>query len=300
MGGIMGRLFHEFAVVISVAILISGVVALSLSPMLASRLLKSERETKHHALYRATERAFDAFRDAYGWSLRGVLRHRYATLAVAAGTLVATVYLYGFVPKGFIPSQDIGLLQGSTEGPQDISFEAMAKMQRQVADVIASDPNIEAYTSNIGAGGFGGSMNAGRLNIRLKPRHERDATPEQIIDGLRPRLNAIPGIRTYLQNPPLVRIGGMSSRSLYQFTLQGPEIDALYRTGADFERRMRTVPGLVDVTSDLQLNNPQVTVHIDREMASRLNVTAEERAYLERRLAELETRARVGLGRSGF
>jgi HAE1 family hydrophobic/amphiphilic exporter-1 len=274
MSGIMGRLFHEFAVVISVAILISGLVALSLTPMLSSRMIKSEHGRRHNWLYRMTERGFDAIRNAYGWSLRGVLRQRVLTLIVAVGTLVATVYLYGFVPKGFIPSQDIGTLSGSTEAPQDISFEGMTKMQRQVAAVIAADPNVAAYSSNIGSG-FGGSGNAGRFNIRLKPRTERTLTPEQVIEGLRPKLNAIPGIRTYLQNPPLVRIGGMFSRSLYQFTLQGPDVAELYRTGGEFEARMRTLPMLVDVTSDLQLNNPQVTVKIDRDMASRLDVTAE-------------------------
>jgi hydrophobic/amphiphilic exporter-1 (mainly G- bacteria), HAE1 family len=275
MGGIMGRLFHEFAVVISVAILISGFVALSLSPMLASRMIKSEHGVKHNWMYRVTERGFDAMRDAYGWSLRGVLKHRFITLVVAIGTLFATVYLYGFVPKGFIPSQDTGILSGSTEAPQDISYDGMARMQRQVAAVIGSDPSVAAYSSNIGAGGGGSSSNAGRFNIRLKPRTERIMTPEQVIEGLRPKLNAIPGIRTYLQNPPLVRIGGMMTRSLYQFTLQGPDIPELYRSGAEFEKRMRTIPELVDVTSDLQLNNPQVTVKIDRDMASRLNVTAD-------------------------
>ncbi len=274
MSGIMGRLFHEFAVVISVAILISGVVALSLTPMLASRMIKSEHGRRHNWMYRGIERGFDAIRNAYGWSLRGVLRQRILTLIVAVGTLAATVYLYGFVPKGFIPSQDTGTLSGTTEAPQDISFEGMTKMQRQVAGVIAADPNVAAYSSNIGSG-FGGSGNAGRLNIRLRPRTERILTPEQVIEGLRPKLNAIPGIRTYLQNPPLVRIGGMMTRSLYQFTLQGPDIAELYQAGGDFERRLRTLPMLVDVTSDLQLNNPQITVKIDRDMASRLNVTAD-------------------------
>ena len=274
MSGIMGRLFHEFAVVISVAILISGFVALSLTPMLASRMIKSEHGRKHNWLYRITERGFDASRDAYGWSLRLVIRHRFVTLLVALGTLAATVYVYGFVPKGFIPSQDTGTLSGSTEASQDISFEGMSRLQRQVAAVIGTDKNVAAYSSSVGSG-MGGSGNAGRLNIRLTPRTERNLTPEQVIEGLRPKLSAIPGIRAFLQNPPLVRIGGMASRSLYQFTLQGPDIEELYRAGAEFEKRMRTLPLLVDVTSDLQLNNPKVTVNIDREMASRLNVTAD-------------------------
>jgi HAE1 family hydrophobic/amphiphilic exporter-1 len=268
MGGIMGRLFHEFAVVISVAILISGFVALSLTPMLGSRILKPEHESRS-LFYRASEGGFQAMRNAYGWGLRGVLRHRFLTLAIAVGTLAATIYLYGFVPKGFIPSQDIGILSGTTEAPQDVSFEGMVKMQQQVADILRASPDIEGFISNVSSG------NSGRFSIRLKPRSERKVTPEQVIESLRPKLNALPSIRTYLQNPPLVRIGGMMTRSLYQFTLQGPDIAQLYRVGADFEQRMRAIPELVDVTSDLQLNNPQVTVNIDRDVASTLNITAD-------------------------
>jgi HAE1 family hydrophobic/amphiphilic exporter-1 len=265
MSGIMGRLFHEFAVVIIVAILISGVVALSLTPMLGSRMLKPQSESTS-TFYRVTEKGFQATRDAYGWTLRGVLRHRFITLLVAVGTLVATIYLYGFVPKGFVPSQDQGMLSGSTEGPQDISFEGMVKLQQQVTKVLRASPYVDAFMSNVSGG------NAGRFMVRLKPRSERSATPEQIIESLRPKLNALPSIKTYLQNPPLIRIGGMQTRSLYQFTLQGPDLDQLYGAGADFEKRMRAIPGLVDVSSDLQLNNPEVTVKIDRDLASSLNV----------------------------
>jgi HAE1 family hydrophobic/amphiphilic exporter-1 len=265
MSGIMGRLFHEFAVVIIVAILISGVVALSLTPMLGSRMLKPQSESTS-TFYRVTEKGFQATRDAYGWTLRGVLRHRFITLLVAVGTLVATIYLYGFVPKGFVPSQDQGMLSGSTEGPQDISFEGMVKLQQQVTKVLRASPYVDAFMSNVSGG------NAGRFMVRLKPRSERSATPEQIIESLRPKLNALPSIKTYLQNPPLIRIGGLQTRSLYQFTLQGPDLDQLYGAGADFEKRMRAIPGLVDVSSDLQLNNPEVTVKIDRDLASSLNV----------------------------
>jgi HAE1 family hydrophobic/amphiphilic exporter-1 len=268
MSGIMGRLFHEFAVVISVAILISGFVALSLTPVLGSRILRPEHENTN-AFYRITEGGFVAMRNAYDWTLRGVLRYRFLTLVVAVGTLIATIYLYGYVQKGFIPNQDIGILSGTTEGPQDVSFEGMVKLQKQVADILHASPHIDAFVSNVPSG------NAGRFNIRLKPRGERRLTPEQIIESLRPQLNAIPSIRTYLQNPPLVRIGGMMTRNLYQYTLQGPDVSELYRVGADFEKLMRSIPGLVDVTSDLQLNNPQVTVNIDRDRASALNVTSD-------------------------
>jgi HAE1 family hydrophobic/amphiphilic exporter-1 len=266
MSGIMGRLFHEFAVVIIVAILISGLVALSLTPMLGSRILKPQSENTS-AFYRVTERGFQAMHNAYSWTLHGVLRHRFITLLVAVGTLAATIYLYGFVPKGFVPSQDQGMLSGSTEAPQDISFEGMVKLQQQVNKTLRSSPYVDAFMSNVSGG------NAGRFMVRLKPRSERSATPEQVIESLRPKLNAIPSMKTYMQNPPLIRIGGMMTRSLYQFTLQGPDLDQLYRVGADFEKRMRAIPGLDDISSDLQLNNPQVVVKIDRDAASSLNVT---------------------------
>jgi hydrophobic/amphiphilic exporter-1 (mainly G- bacteria), HAE1 family len=275
MSGIMGRLFHEFAVTISVSILISGFVSLSLTPMLCSRFLKLPGEHQN-AFQRSSERVFDGMRDLYGWSLRGVLRHPALTMLMAAGTLVATVYLYGVVPKGFIPNQDTGQIQGSTEAPQDISFDAMVKREQEVADIIGKDPDVDAFSSSVGGGGGGVSGgNAGRVFMRLKPRKVRQSTPEQIIERLRPKLNAIPGIRTYLQNPPLVRIGGQVSRSLYQYTLQAPEIDVLYRSATEFEKRMRKVPGLTDVNSDLQISSPQVIVDIDRDRASALGLTAD-------------------------
>jgi HAE1 family hydrophobic/amphiphilic exporter-1 len=266
MGGIMGRLFHEFAVVIMVAIIISGVVALSLTPMLGSRILKPQSE-RTSTFYRVTEKGFQGMYNAYGWTLRGVLRHKFITLLFAIGTLLATVYLYGFVPKGFIPNEDQGMLSGSTEAPQDISFDAMVKAQERVTKVLRANPSVDAFMSFVQGG------NAGRFMVRLKPRNERKQTPEQIIDALRPKLNAIPTIKTYLQNPPPIRIGGTMTRSLYQYTLQGPDLDQLYKVGSDFEKRMREIPELVDVSSDLQLNNPEVTVKIDRDLASSLNIT---------------------------
>jgi HAE1 family hydrophobic/amphiphilic exporter-1 len=275
MSGIMGRLFHEFAVTISVAILISGFVSLSLTPMLCSRFLKPPGG-RQNVFQRASEKVFDGMRDLYGWSLRGVLRHRFLTILMSAGTLVATIYLYGLVPKGFIPNQDTGQIQGSTEAPQDISFDAMVQRQQEVADILAKDPDTDAFSSSVGGGGGGVSGgNAGRVFMRLKPRAVRRSTPEQVIERLRPQLNAIPGIRTYLQNPPLVRIGGQVTRSLYQYTLQAPEIDVLYRAADDFEKRMRAVPGLTDVNSDLQISSPQVIVDIDRDRASALGLTAD-------------------------
>jgi HAE1 family hydrophobic/amphiphilic exporter-1 len=277
MGGIIGRLFHEFAVVIMVSILISGFVSLSLTPMLCSRFLKPPKE-KHNALYMASERVLDGMFNLYRWTLNGVIRHRILTLAAAATTLIATIYLYGVLPKGFIPNQDTGQLFGSTELPQDASFDAMVKSQREVAKIVAEDPNVDGFFSAVSAagGGPGGSGNTGRLQLRLKPRDQRQLTPEQIIEELRPKLNAVRGIRTYLQNPPLIRIGGMQSRSLYQYTLQSLDLDQLYKASIDFEKRMKEIPGLSDVNSDLQIASPEVILDIDRDRASALGVTADQ------------------------
>jgi HAE1 family hydrophobic/amphiphilic exporter-1 len=275
MAGIVGRLFHEFAVVISVAILISGFVSLSLTPMLCSRFLKPPTE-EHGKLFRATERGFDAMRDAYRWSLNGVIRHRFVTLMTAVVTLALTVYLYGLVPKGFIPSQDTDQINASTEYAQDASFEAMARVQQQVAAVVAANPNVDAFFSRVGGGGNNGAGNSGNMQIRLKPRAERTLTPEQIMDQMRPLTDVIPGVRTYFQNPPLVRIGGQQTRSLYQYTLQAQDLNELYRSSQQFEKRLKEIPGLMDVNSDLLIASPEVIVDIDRDHASSLGVTADQ------------------------
>jgi HAE1 family hydrophobic/amphiphilic exporter-1 len=278
MGGIVGRMFHEFAVVIMVAILISGFVSLTLTPMLCSRFLRPPTE-KHGALYRSTDKIFDGMLAAYRWSLNGVIRHRALTMMVAAGTVVATVYLYRIMPTGFIPSQDTGQISGTTEFAQDASFSQMQRLQQQVAAIVSQDTeNIEAFASRTNSGGAyqQGSGNSGQLQIRLRPRSERTKTPEQIIEELRPKLNVIPGVRVFLQNPPLIRIGGFQSRSLYQYTLQSLDLDELYRAAGDFEKRMREIPELTDVSSDLNIASPLVVVDIDRDRASALGLTAEQ------------------------
>jgi HAE1 family hydrophobic/amphiphilic exporter-1 len=295
MGGILGRLFHEFAAVIIVAILISGFVSLSLTPMLCSRFMKPP--TRHHnALYRSSERVFDGMRDFYRWTLGGVIRHRFATLMVAAGTVVATVFLYGFMPKGFIPNQDTDQLGGFTEMPQEASFASMVRLQQQAAAVIGADSNVDAYFSLVNAqGGNQGSGNSGRLQLRLKPRAQRRLTPEQIIEELRPKLDKLPGIRTYLQNPPLIRVGGQQTRTVYQYTLQAQDLDELYSAAGTFEKRMTEVPGLFDVNSDLQISSPEVVVDIDRDRASAMGVTADQiegglyDAFGERQVSDIYT-----------
>ena len=275
MSGIIGRLFHEFAVTIMVAILISGFVSISLTPMLCSRFLKPPSEEHHNALYRASEKVLDGMRDVYAWMLGGVMRHRPFTMLVALGTLVATGYLLVITPKGFIPPQDTGLLNGTIEAGQDISYDAMMALQQRVAAIVAQDPNIDVFGSFMGAGS-NQPINQGCFFIRLTPRSQRKLTPEQIIEELRPKLAAVPGVRVYLTNPPMVRIGGQQTRSLYQFTLQSPDLNALYASAADFEKRLRTVPGLSDVNSDLQIASPVLSVDIDRNRASSLGVTEEQ------------------------
>ncbi len=294
MGGIIGRLFHEFAVTIMVAILISGFVSISLTPMLCSRFLRPALG-RHNSLHRFSEQILDGMVSAYSWALRGVMRHRAATMIIAAGTLAATVYLSALVPKGFIPNQDIRQLQGNTEARQDISFDAMVRLQQQTAAAIASDPNIEAFISFMGTGNQQGSVNQGRFFLRLTPRTERKLSPEQVIDELRPKLDAVTGMRTYLSNPPLVRIGGNQTRSLYQFALQSTDLDALYRGTAEFEKRMRMLPGLSDVNSDMQISSPMLNVDIDRDRASSLGVTEEQienalyNAYGQRQVSTIYT-----------
>jgi HAE1 family hydrophobic/amphiphilic exporter-1 len=199
-----------------------------------------------------------------------------ATLILSGLILVATVYLFIIIPKGFLPSEDTGQIIGFTEANQGISFEAMQKRQKAVAAVISEDPHVEAFMSSIGPSGSSPASNTGRLNIRLKPRKERDRSADEIIQDLRPKLSAIPGIQVFLQNPPPVRIGGRLTKSQYQFTLQGTDLDALYRYAPALEARLKQIPGLQDVTSDLQIKNPQVNIEINRDKASLLGVTAQQ------------------------
>jgi HAE1 family hydrophobic/amphiphilic exporter-1 len=274
MSGIVGRMFHEFAVVISVAILISGAVSLSLTPMMCSRFLKPPAE-KHGALYNLFERFFDGMREVYKWSLAAVIRHRMATVAVFLGTIGATYYFYTRLPLGFIPSQDTGQLSGSTEFAEDASFDVMARLQQEVAKIVAANPNVDTFFSNVGTNNNNGA-NGGRFQIRLKPRDQRTDTPEQIIEQLRGPANSIPGVRAVFQNPPLIRIGGQQSRSLYQYTLQAQDLEELYAAAAAFQRGMEEIPGLIDVNSDLKISSPLVVVDIDRDRASALGVNAEQ------------------------
>ncbi len=272
--GILGRLLHEFAVTIGVAILVSGFVSLTLTPMLCSRFLRPPGAVKHGRLYLATERVFRGMFDAYDWTLKGVLRHRLATLMVSLVLLVATIYIFVRTPKGFLPSEDSGLMIGFTQAQQGISVQAMREHQRAVVAVVDRDPNVMTTFSLAGAGFAGFAGNSGIFFVHLKPHPERRLSTDEVIAELRPKLFTIPGVLAFMQNPPPIQIGGRLTKSPYQFTLQGPDTQELYRDAGVLEARMRALPGLQDVTTDLQIANPQVNVEIDRAKAAALGVTA--------------------------
>lgn len=297
MGGLTGRLLREFAVTISVAILVSGFVSLSLSPMLCSRFMKSHKTERHGRLYTIFENGFELMLRLYESSLRTVLRYRFATLVFSVFLIFFTVYLFRTVPGDFIPSSDIGQIRGSTEAIEGISFESMIEHQKKVAEVIQKDPAVEHVMSAAGAGRNRITSNSGTLLVKLKPKSERKDTPDDIIRRLRPELAKIPGIKVYLQNPPAIRIGGNVSKGLYQYTLQSTDIKELYDWAPVIEKQMKDVPGLLDVSTDLQISGPQIFVDIDRKKAGALGITARQiqnslyNAYGSRQISTIYTSA---------
>ncbi|OGP86133.1 MAG: acriflavine resistance protein B [Deltaproteobacteria bacterium RBG_16_54_11] len=276
MGGIIGRLLHEFAVTIGIAILISGVVSLTLTPMLCSRFLRPAHSERHTRIYDLSERWFDGILGGYDRSLKIILEHRFATLVVSGLIFVATIFLFVIIPKGFLPSEDIGQIFGFTEAVQGISFDSMKEHQLKVAAIVRQDPNVGSFMSGVGPVGTLIGSNTGRVFIRLKPRSERSLSADEVIQELRPKLAQIPGVRAFLQNPPPIRIGGTLSKSQYQFTLQSPNTKDLYDYAPLLEAKLRELPILQDVTSDLQIKNPQVNIEINRDKASALGVTAQQ------------------------
>ncbi|HYO80274.1 MAG TPA: efflux RND transporter permease subunit [Bryobacteraceae bacterium] len=273
MGGIVGRLLQEFAVVISVAILVSGVVSLTLTPMLASRFLSHKGPHETGRLFKWSERQFDRMVRGYERSLHWALKGRLAMLLLSFVLIGVTGWLFAIIPKGFFPTEDTGFLMASTEAAEDTSFEQMMDYQQRVADVVARNPYVAAYQSSAGGGPGGGGTNQGRVFIRLKKRSERPGA-EEISQQIRGELMKIPGVNTFVQVPPAIRLGGNMSRSLYQFTLQDTDIQRLYTWSPRIEQALTRVPGLLDVTSDLRISSPQITVEIDRDKARTLGLTA--------------------------
>ena len=272
MGGIVGRLLHEFAVVIGAAVIVSGVVSLTLTPLLCSRFLRPPREA-HGRVYAASERVFTGMLATYDRSLRLAMRHPRFTLGIFFATLVLTGYLFMIIPKGFIPNEDTGQIFAFTEASQDISFEGMMEHQLKVAGIVGQQPYVNSYFSAIGASGSSVVMNTGRIFMRLKPTSERP-TADEIVKDLRRKTSGIPGINVYPQVLPTIRIGGQLTKGQYQYTLQDADLQTLYHWAPILFERIKGLPGFLDVNSDLQITSPQVLVEIDREKAAALGVTA--------------------------
>ena len=308
MGGIIGRLLHEFSVVIMMAVLVSGFVSLTLTPMLCSRFIRPQHERKHGRVYMALERFFDRLLKRYDDSLQWALRHRVFVMRFSVVILFITVWQFMIIPKGFLPEVDSSSLNGYTLAQQGISFDAMKEHQDELNKILMADPNRKGFFSSLGT--VSGGTNSGFVFMHLLPPSERPEVPSQtmlrlirkygnvpvvgsvlrataplfkhhpdineVLQELRGKVNSIPGIAVYLRNPPPIQIGGQVTNSPYQLTLQSPDTEELYRVATDFELKMEALPDLTDVTSDLQIKNPQVDVNIDRDKASALGVNAEQ------------------------
>lgn len=276
MGGIVGRVFREFAVTISVAIIVSGFVSLTLTPMLCARILKAH--DPHHRpnfVLRGFEAGFDAVLRGYEWALDRVLAYKSVMLFVTLATLGLTIWLYMIVPKGFFPQEDTGFLSGTTEAATDTSFEAMSARQKILSDILREDPAVDFVNSTVGSGGPNSTANYGRLFVGLKPKNERDSA-QVVIARLRQKSLQVPGLQAFFQSIQNLNIGGRPSKSQYQYTLQSGDTESLYRVAPEMRDRIAKVPGLLDVTTDLYIKNPQLTIDIDREKAAVYGVTAEQ------------------------
>jgi HAE1 family hydrophobic/amphiphilic exporter-1 len=270
MGGLVGRLLHEFAVTIIVAILISGFVSLTLTPMLCSRFLRFDPEARHGVLYRAFEWGFTALARGYDATLRVSLRYKFSTLMVAVAMLGGTIYLFFTIPTGFIPSTDTGYLVGQTLAGQDISAQAMARHQRALSALIQQDPNVgSVYVSS-------GDSNQGFAFMILKPRKERPLAAEQVLAELRGKLGQIPGIQIFMQNPPAITLSGQNIRALYQMVIQSSNLQEIYDWVPKLTARMQALPGILDINTDLQVRSPQLKVDIDRDRANSLGISAQQ------------------------
>jgi hydrophobe/amphiphile efflux-1 (HAE1) family protein len=279
MGGLLGRLLHEFAVTITASILVSGLVSITLTPMLCSRFLKaaavSHSAAIHGRLFNATERGFNAMLGFYERTLSISLKHKGKTVAIAALMAVLTAVWATLLPQGFIPTDDTGLVTVSTEASQDVSFEEMCRHQQAAAAIVARNSAVRSFMSSVAGGGGISTTNNGRFVIRLKPRNERPHAAE-VVAQLRAQLAAVPGLRCFPQVPPSIRIGGISTKSQYQFSLFGSNLDELYLAAQDFEQKVRAIPELVDVNTDLLITSPQLRIEMDRDRAASLGVTPQQ------------------------
>ncbi len=274
MGGIIGRLFREFAVTLSLAVLISGVVSLTLTPMMCSRFLR--HQTRHGVFYNFIERVFDGMVAFYERTLAIALRFRFFTLLTFLATVAVTVYLYIVIPKGLFPQQDTGLIIGMADAAQDVSFDEMYQRQQAINGVVLHDPNVQSFTAYVGAGAGGQTGNSSRAYINLKPWGERKLTAQQVIEELRPKLAAVPGVRLYLQAAQDIRIGGRLSRTMYEYTLQDPDLGELYAWAPRVLDRLKKIPQLRDVATDQQMAGTTATLVIDRDKAAMYGIEPQQ------------------------
>ena len=277
MGGIVGRLLHEFAVTIVLTILISGFVSVTLTPMLCSRFLKPGKASEHGRFYQWSENAFDRVQSAYERSLKWSITHGRFTLGLFAVSLLATVALFYIAKEDFIPSVDTGQIQVATEAADRVSFDSMVRMQRQMADIAQRDPNVQSVVSSVGSGGGPRSSgtNIGSMLLKLKDLSKRKLSADEIIQELRPKLQGIPGINAYMQNPPSIRVGGQQSKSTYQYVLQDTNQQELDSTALKLLAALQRAPGFADVTTDMDLNAPAANVDIDRDQAAAHGVSVQ-------------------------
>jgi HAE1 family hydrophobic/amphiphilic exporter-1 len=273
MGGVLGRLLHEFAVTIAAAILVSGFVSLTLTPMLCSRFLTPPKSQRHGRMYQVTERGFDAMLAGYKRSLAFVMRHRPATMVFSLVILAVTAYLFKAIPKGFLPTEDTGQIVLFTQAAQGISYDAMEQHTKALMDIVKADPNVDSFFAGIGGGGPMGGLNSGIMFVRLKDHRKLNA--DQVIEDLRPKVSQIPGMLVFIQNPPPIQLTAHFTKAIYQLTLQSPHIKELYRYAPMLENRMRAIKDLTDVNSDLQIKNPQVSIAIDRDKARAMGISAQ-------------------------
>jgi len=276
MGGIVGRLLHEFSITIAIAVLVSGIVSVTLTPMLCSRLIKSAKEEhgrRHNIFYRASENGFNAIQRGYARSLNWSMKHRPFIFVLFLLSIVATVQLFRIMPSDFLTPEDTGQINGYTDGANGVSFAEMRRHQEEAAKILQNDPNIEGFMTSVGAGGTRGGLNSGGFRIQLKPRSQRALTVNEIIAELRPQFQRIPGINVVMQNRPPISIGGYVSRAAYQYNIQSVDLNDLYVWAQRLQEGLAKNPTFADVNSDLDLSTPSVEVSIDRDKAAALGVT---------------------------
>jgi multidrug efflux pump len=274
MGDITGRLFREFAVTLAVTILVSAFVSLTLTPMLCAKLLRHKADANEGRFYKASERVFESTIAFYGRTLEVVLRHRFIMMLIFAATLVLTIFLYVVIPKGFFPVQDTGLIQGVTEADQTVSFENMSNLQQQLAKEILTDPAVDSLSSFIGVDGTNTTQNSGRIQINLKPIADRNVNASQVIRRLQSKLDDVAGITLYMQPVQDLSVEDIVSRTEYQYSLEDPDANELSKYAGQFVAKLKDLPELADVASDLQTNGLETAMNFDRATASRVGITA--------------------------